>query len=348
MQRDAQEKLHNKIRQVVVNWKSSRSIVSQQPEENSRPPTAAEDKEDEEGEKNKEGEEEEEEFVLKDFATADEEQIQKILEQDSSHVDTLNEVVADLKKKSDMLEELRRRFDEAQDENERLQKLTKDYVDPSVLNELDGMRKELSNRERLVADLQNSISEKKAEVDDMNSRLGEAEQRLSRSEGDTAAELLASRERLASDMEQLNAMRSAQEASEKTSGMLRNRIRELELRETQFKRQIDELMRKEQAFEGEMNALLEARKADEFALAELEKQLSMALDGDGKLRLEALRRRRQKKLKGYSNMIEDLIKKREENLLEVMKSYKWIHHVPQVVFNGVPYSSLVEWAETKR
>ena len=74
----------------------------------------------------------------------------------------------------------------------------------------------------------------------------------------------------------------------------------------------------------------------------------MALDGDARSRLEALKRMREKKLGKYSNMIEDLVRKREQNLLAVMESYKWIHHVPQVVFNGVPYSSLVEWAAMKR
>ncbi|GMH82858.1 hypothetical protein TrVE_jg2145 [Triparma verrucosa] len=334
-ERKKQETLHKAVRKL---WRTASSAMKEEdkPEDDSRPSTAATD------------DSEVQELILHDFPTADGSQISMVLDRDGKDVEKLNDFMATLTDRSEMLAELKEKFEEQAMDNERLRREAENYVDPSILNELDGLRKELSNRERLVSDLQNAIGEKAAEVDGMRGRLTEAEARLSATDSDAQAELEANQNLLASNLEQLRAMQNGVQASENTSRMLRERIQELELSEAEFKRQVEILMQKESKFEDEMNALLEARKADEFALAELEKQLSMALDGDSKQRLEALRRRREKKLGKYSNAIADLIRKREENLLEVMKSYKWIHHVPQVVFNGVPYSSLVEWAEKKR
>ncbi|GMH76173.1 hypothetical protein TL16_g06995 [Triparma laevis f. inornata] len=335
-ERTKQETLHKAVRKL---WRTASSVMDDEekgPEEGSRPSTAGTE------------DSEVQELILHDFPMADGSQIEMVLERDGRDVEKLNDFVGTLTEKAEMLAEMKEKFEGMEMENERLRREAENYVDPSILNELDGLRKELENRERLVADLQNAIGEKTSEVDGMRGQLSEAEARFGASDSDARAELENSKGQLASNLEQLRAMQNANQASENMARMLKERIKELELSEAEFKRQVEILMQKEASFEDEMNALLEARKADEFALAELEKQLSMALDGDGKQRLEALRRRREKKLGKYSNAIADLIRKREENLLEVMKSYKWIHHVPQVVFNGVPYSSLVEWAERKR
>ena len=114
---------------------------------------------------------------MHDFPMADGSQIEMVLERDGRDVEKLNDFVGTLTEKAEMLAEMKEKFEGMEMENERLRREAENYVDPSILNELDGLRKELENRERLVADLQNAIGEKTSEVDGMRGQLSEAEAR---------------------------------------------------------------------------------------------------------------------------------------------------------------------------
>ena len=331
-ERKKQAMLHKKIRKL---WKTVRDSTLVGSTEGGAREAFLDEKE---GEHN----------VLDDFNAAKEHEIFEALDRDHSHIEQLNGIIDFLERSQSELEAMSSKAKSLEDENKSLRDAAKDYVDPSIMNELEELRREVEKREKLVSDLQLVIGDKEAELKEHQHEFAALKGKLGEDLAESEATKKLNEKRMASDLEQLEAMKKSLAASEQMAAMMKERVAELEVQEKQFTERINGLLRKERDYVDELEALAEARKADEFALEELERQLSMALDGDSKLRLEALKRRRQKKLKGYSSMIDDIRRKREENFLAVMKSYKWIHHVPQVVFNGVPYSSLVEWAEKKR
>jgi hypothetical protein len=285
--------------------------------------------------------------VLENFHDAPEHEVHATLDADHDHVEQIHGVFEIIEKDKEEIDKLKSALLKKEEEFEELKKaaehpvVDEPKVDPAMLNELEMLRGKVDEREKLMAQLKKAIEEKELEA---KQREGDNEslQKLLRD----GAEREASKE--SSGLEQLMSMKDALEQSEKTTYKLKERIMELELGEQGFQAQIQEYMRKEKEFEQEMSALLEKRKADEWALRELEEQIMAMGSGDGKKALENLRRKKQREFGEAGGALEDLARRREDNLLAIMKSYQWVHHVPQVSFNGVPYSSIVEFAEVRR
>ena len=279
---------------------------------------------------------------------ADDHHIFKTMETDAGHLEKVHDVFSIVEKSQEQVDSLRGLLEKKGKECEELKKEVKEekerssqvvveekaVVDPALLNELEQLRAEIGNREELMDQLKNAVRSKEME-------LSLKDETLARSLKDGAS-------RTDQDLEQLNAMKKSAEASERTTGLLKRRVGELELSERGFQDTIKAYMQKEKDLESDMHELQEKMKADEWALKELEGQIMNMGNGDAKKLLEKVAKAKAKEFSKYGGLMERLAKEREENLLLVMKSHQWVHHVPQVVFNGVAYSSLVEWANEKR
>jgi chromosome segregation ATPase len=267
---------------------------------------------------------EENAVVLHNFHEAEDEDVHAALDQDHDHIEKLHTLFEQLDERNKEIEKLQADLERERVDNEEMKRQAENTIDPSVLNELESLRGEVASRDDKLAALKRAIRDKEEEVERMGGEKGELERALRDGQG-----------RADGDYEQLLAMKKGMEASEKAGLLLKERVRELELAERAWNEQQKMMMQREKDLEREMEGILEAKKTAEWELQQLNEQIKGMGGGEAKRLLEKVAKQKQREFGKFGSMLAELARKREDNLLAVMKSYQWVHHVPQVTFNGV-------------
>lgn len=115
-----------------------------------------------------------------------------------------------------------------------------------------------------------------------------------------------------------------------------------------LKIKIEELIMREKMLLEEKEKLERNRSRGQVDLERLEAELQMAQDVNLRQTLELQRLGVKRRLYKLTQKIENIHVERAKNLHNLMDKYSWTHAISQINFNGIAYSSIVEWAELKQ
>ena len=143
-------------------------------------------------------------------------------------------------------------------------------------------------------------------------------------------------------------MLKKQQALEACVEELRKQIAELEEGEAVTKVKMSELVDREKTLSTEKSDLLLLKLKESSEVDTVDAQLSSGVDAKTSKALKSLRNKLQERLAKVARRLQEIAAARTENLERIMNACQWVTHVPQVVYNGKAYSSIMEWATQQR
>lgn len=121
----------------------------------------------------------------------------------------------------------------------------------------------------------------------------------------------------------------------------------MKAREEELQQQLAVMVQREKDLDEQQSSAMLNNLTGLADLERLQKLLGPRLDPKHKIALEQAKGAVKEKLERINAHLEQLLQERAANLLKIMEGCKWVRRVPQVVFNGVAYSSIVEWAKER-
>ena len=118
--------------------------------------------------------------------------------------------------------------------------------------------------------------------------------------------------------------------------------------EAAYQQKLDEMVAKEKEMMEEKSQLMMTKLKEAKEVETVDAQLDSGVDIKTSKALRLLRQKLQNKLAKTIRRLMELAAERQNNLEKIMNACKWVRHVPQVVFNGKAYASILDWATEQR
>ncbi|CAN0445203.1 unnamed protein product, partial [Ectocarpus sp. 12 AP-2014] len=130
---------------------------------------------------------------------------------------------------------------------------------------------------------------------------------------------------------------------------LLDEVAEAKEKEKQLQTMLDEVCERENQLVAQMTELQQLKAAEGAALEQLDAQIEedSGLDGPALEQLRVKRRQKVKKIADANARLVVALSQHENMWERAMKSYKWVHHLPQISVKNRQYASVQEWIEAE-
>ncbi|CAM9121890.1 unnamed protein product, partial [Ectocarpus sp. 4 AP-2014] len=130
---------------------------------------------------------------------------------------------------------------------------------------------------------------------------------------------------------------------------LLDEVAEAKSKERQLQTMLDEVCERENQLVAQMTELQQLKAAEGAALEQLDAQIeeNSGLDEPALEQLRGKRRQKAKKIADASARLVAVLSRHENMWERAMKSYKWVHHLPQISVKNRQYASVQEWIEAE-